>query len=227
MTGTAEGAEIYTEFSLLRDDWNSLGRDNDAKRARIRNLLKRAGMADHVGGLPESVPEFNEFFMGPRGARIVRDVAYPGTWSVPALADRFRDRPNEFGDLCRFKWSFNIKPDIVIMTAGSNPLCIEAKLESREGQYPESSEDREAFDSVFGEKQGRVQQVELQRFMFKKLLGVSCEFLTLGVRQVTSAKDPNPTPVLTWREAFAALDMTGSLDYVKRLVDENVHLNRK
>ena len=227
ITGEAEGAEIYTEFSMLRDDWNALGRDNDAKRAKITDLLKRAGMAGHVGRLPESIPALNEFFMGPRGARIVRDVAYPGTWSVSVLADRFRDNADQLHDLCRFKWAFKIQPDIVIVTPGSNPLCIEAKLESREGQYPASPADRAVFDAMFGKKQGRVQQVELQRFMFKKLLGVSCEFLTLGVRRVTAVDDPNQTPILTWVEAFSALDLTGSLDYVKRLVNENVHLNRK
>ncbi len=226
-TRGARRAEIYTEFSMLRDDWNSLGRDNDAKRARIKRLLKRAGMAGHVGELPEAVPELNEFFIGPRGARIVRDVAYPGSWSVSTLAERFRDKPDAFHDLCRFKWAFNIKPDIVIVIPGSSPLSIEAKLESRKGQYPASSVDRAVFDTMFGKKKGRVQQVELQRFMFKKLLGVSCEFLTLGVRRVTSADDPNQTPILTWREAFAALDLTGSLDYVKRFVGENVHLNRE
>ncbi len=226
-TRGARRAEIYTEFSMLRDDWNALGRDNDAKRARIKRLLKRAGMGSHVGALPEGVPELNEFFMGPRGARIVRDIAYPGSWSVSTLAERFRDKPEAFHDLCRFKWAFNIKPDIVIVVPGSSPLSIEAKLESREGQYPASSVDRAVFDTMFGKKKGRVQQVELQRFMFKKLLGVSCEFLTLGVRRVTSADDPDQTPILTWREAFAALDLTGSLDYVKRFVDENVHLNRE
>ena len=54
ITGDAEGAEIYTEFSMLRDDWHALGRDNDARRARIRNLLKRAGMTGHIGELPKS-----------------------------------------------------------------------------------------------------------------------------------------------------------------------------
>ena len=219
-------AEIYTEFSMLRDDWNALGRDNDAKRARITDLLAGADMGGHVGELPESVAELNEFFMGPRGARIVRDVAYPGSWSVSALADQLRGESAKFGDLCRFKWAFNIKPDIVIVIPGSHPLCIEAKLESKEGQYPASSRDRAVFDEMFGKGKGRVQQVKLQRFMFKKLLGVSCEFLTLGVRRVTSAHDPDQTPILTWREAFASLDLTDSLDYVKKIVDENVHLNR-
>ena len=225
-TADAEDAEIYTEFSMLRDSWNALGRDNDAKRARILDLLSRAGFAGHIE-LPESVPELNEFFIGPRGARIVRDVAYPGSWSVSTLADRFRDKPGDFHDLCRFKWAFNIKPDIVVLIPGSNSLCIEAKLESREGQYPASSTDRAVFDTMFGKGQRRVKQVELQRFMFQKLLGVSCEFLTLGVRRVTSPDDPNQTPVLTWIEAFAGLDSTGSLGYVRRLVDDNVHLNRK
>ena len=227
ITDNAEGAEIYTEFSMLRDEWKALGRDNDAKRARIIDLLGRAGMAGHVGELPESVPELNEFFMGPPGARTVRDVAYPGTWRVSALAGRFRDEPDQFHDLCRFKWAFNIKPDIVIVIPGSSPLSIEAKLESGEGQYPASSADRAVFDDRFGKRQRHVQQVDLQRFMFKELLGVSCEFLTLGARRVTSADDPNSTPFVTWMEAFAALDLTGSLDYVKRFVDENVYLNRK
>ena len=34
-------------------------------------------------------------------------------WSVSALYDHFKVVPEEFQKLCQFKWSFNIKPDIV------------------------------------------------------------------------------------------------------------------
>ena len=68
-------AEVYQEFTFLRDHWNSLGRDNAAKRDLILQLLARAGgLERHVeDDFPEEIPRFNEFFMGPRGRRILRD----------------------------------------------------------------------------------------------------------------------------------------------------------
>jgi hypothetical protein len=101
-------AEIYTEFSYLRDEWFSLGRDNAAKRARILWLF---GQSPTLAGLqratfPETIGDFNQVFMGERGARIGRDIVYPGQWTTLALeavAARFELGAEGFRDLCRFR----------------------------------------------------------------------------------------------------------------------------
>ncbi len=218
-------AEVYIEFTRLRDHWNSLGRDNTAKRDLIFDLLERAGgLTRHLDSVPEGIAEFNQFFMGHRGRRILRDIVYPGSWSVATLAERFEGQPQAFRDFCRFKWAFNIKPDIVVLIPGSGPLCIEAKLESGEGQYPASQGERAIFDRMFGRGGGRVQQVELQRFMFERLLATPCHLLTIGRTPVGRAEKRSQTPFLAWTEAFQALDVAASIPYVHKLIGENVHL---
>ena len=224
-TSHLEEAEVYMEFTRLRDHWHGLGKDNTAKRDLIFDLLGRAGgLTSHLDTVPEGITEFNQFFMGSRGGTSHRKIAYPGSWSVDILAQRFEDRPQVFREFCRFKWAFNIKPDIVVLVPGSGPLCIEAKLESGEGQYPASQGERVIFDRMFGPRGGRVQQVELQRFMFERLLATPCHLLTIGRTPVGKADKRSQTPFLTWMEAFQALDVAASIPYVHKRNGENVHL---
>ncbi len=220
-SGLDEG-EIYLEFTFLRDNWNKLGRDNDSKRALIFTLLSKVGGLSryHSSAFPSTIPEFNEFFVGPRGKRIENDIVYPGQWSVATLSDRFGPEPEEFRDFCRFKWSFNIKPDIVVLLPGSRPVCIEAKFESREGQYPANHRESKIFDSLFGVGNRKVHQVELQRFMFDKLLDAPCQSVFIGR---FGSSEPNSI-FLSWEEVFKQLDLTSSIGYVRRLVEENRHL---
>ena len=225
-TSQLEEAEVYMEYTRLRDHWNSLGRDNTAKRDLIFYLLERAGgLARHLGAVPEGIADFNQFFMGSRGKRTLRNIAYPGNWNVSVLGQRFKGEQQAFWEFCRFKWAFNIKPDIVVLVPGSAPLCIEAKLESKEGQYPASSAERAIFDRMFGRGQGRVQQVELQRFMFEGLLATPCQLLTIGRTPVGKVGESSQAPFLTWKQVFQALDVSASIPYVQRLVGENRHIN--
>ncbi len=216
-----ESAEIYVEFAFLRDYWNSLERDNSAKRRLIFDLLSRVdGLRRyHSDPFPSAVAEFNGTFMGARGNKARNDIANPGQWSVTSLFERFGAQPDEFRDFCRFKWSFNIKPDIVVLLPGSKPLCIEAKLESKEGRYPTNSKECNAFDAAFGKEQGRVAQIELQQFMFRVLLNDPCQSLFIG-----AAPEVSDVPFLAWREVFSELDLTSSIGYVRRLIEENRHI---
>ena len=108
-----ETAQIYLEFTFLRDSWDLLGTNHEEKRERIFTLLSRVPGLGHYEreSFPSTIPEFNAFFMGPLGARIVSDIAYPGRWSVRTLFERFGKNPDDFRNFCRFKWSFNIKPE--------------------------------------------------------------------------------------------------------------------
>jgi hypothetical protein len=215
-------AQVYVEFTFLRDSWDSLGRDNIAKRMAIFDLLGRVDGLKHLRSedFPDSIPEFNEAFVGPSGRRITNDIVYPGRWTVGALADRFGNQPDKLRDLCRFKWSFNIKPDIVILAPEVKAICVEAKLTSGEGFYPTSYRDCQVFDSIFGRGQGRVRQVELQQFMFETLLRTPCQIVTLGL--TTGLEDGSVA--LTWRDVFGSLDLSRSLPYVRRLTQQNRHL---
>ena len=217
-----EEAQIYVEFTFLRDYWNRLGRDNNAKRSFIFKLLSRVeGLRCYQdGGFPDSISGFNEFFVGPPGGRIEHDIVYPGRWSVTSLYHRFGRDAAEFRDFCRFKWAFNIKPDMVVLLPSSSPLCIEAKLESGEGFYPTSRGDCEIFDRLFGPEQGKVHQFELQQFMFRVLLDDPCHSVVVA-RTVQGGSE---IPFLSWEEVFGKLDLSSSIGYVRRLVEENRHL---
>jgi len=161
--------------------------------------------------------------MGPRGAKIVSDISYPGQWSVGVLHEKFKNSPEEFQDWCRFKWSFNIRPDMVVQLPVLQPLCIEAKLESPEGQYPSSSRERDIFDEVFGKGKGRVGQFELQRFMFKHHLKDPCQNIFIGKKPPSSDDDGSPL-FLHWKDVFRGLDRDSSIPFVRRLIEENRYL---
>jgi hypothetical protein len=188
----------------------------------VLELLSRVEGLRQYGdeSFPDTESGFNEFFMGERGKRITRDIAYPGQWSVEAICSRFAEHAGVARQFCRFKWAFNIKPDIVVLSAHSKPLCIEAKLESREGQYPTSDRECRIFDSLFGTGNGRVGQLELQRFMFDVLLGEPCQPVIIG----RTAAPGGDEPFLTWEHVFSELDLSSSIGFVRSLVEENQHL---
>jgi hypothetical protein len=224
LDATRENAEVYVEFTFLRDYWSSLGPNNEAKRRFILSLLARVdGLRGRVDmGFPDAIPEFNALFMGSRGRRITKDIVYPGQWSVLQLNEISNTRSDEFRDFCRFKWAFNIKPDIVVLLPGSRPLCIEAKLESKEGVYPANIRETQIFDERFGQGKGRVRQIDLQKFMFEVLLGEPCHIMVISRDEKASTN----VPCLTWRQVFSELDVSSSIPFVRRLVEENQHLGQ-
>jgi hypothetical protein len=238
-SGPLEDAQIYVEFTYLRDSWNALGKDNDRKRAAILGLFERIDSLRGVGiDLPQGEAEFNARFMGLRGARILRDISNPGQWSVVALFNAFKSNPDQFRDLCKFKWCFNIKPDLVLIIPGVPPICIEAKLESKEGFYPTIKAEARTFDTLFRDRKhrGRVTQFELQRFMFDTLLGAPCRQVVLsrdlGTPYVLDPLDTDSElgasePHISWSEVFARLDLSQSSSFVRRLVEKNHHLASK
>ena len=221
-----EEAQIYLEFTFLRDSWNFLGTNNDEKRERIFKLLSRVPGLGHYKSesFPSTIPEFNAFFLGSHGARIVSDIVYPGQWSVRTLFERFGKNREQFRNFCRFKWSFNIKPDMVVLLAGSQLLCVEAKLESREGWYPMVAQECAIFDTLFGQRKGRVGQIELQQFMFEQLLASPSKSILIGRTARIGGGGDAPVLFLCWKEVFRELDFDSSIPYVRQLIEENRHL---
>ena len=102
--------------------------------------------------------------------------------------------------ICMFKWSFNIKPYIVIHLDKARSICIEAKYESREALYPATNKEKEIF------KRRRIRyvgQMELQNYMMEDLLGVKTDFMFLVFKKEKSETHK----VISWTEAFGAIDM--------------------
>lgn len=238
-TDTLDDAEIYVEFAYLRDQWDSTltgersggrtttqvrQRANEAKRAFIRSLFDRVPSLAALASseLPAETADFNAFFGANARGPITNDIASPALWSVRALAAKFGSSPEVFLDLCRLKWSFHIKPDVVIRIPGIAPLCIETKLESNEGTYPTGA-DATAFDSVFAERV-RVRQFELQQFMFE-LIGEPC--IPIVIQKLYPRAKP-AWPVLIWGEVLSSLvagdPLQNSIPFVSRLVGENASL---
>lgn len=217
-----DDAQVYLEFTFLRDHWNELDRGTPERRDWILSYMSRVeGLREFAQrDLPTDPSRFNRLFAGESGARFRDDYAYPGRWTVQALADSFRQEPHLVRELCRFKWAFNIKPDLVIVLPDAPPLVIEAKLESKEGSYPSSYSECNLFDEM---GLSRVGQLELQGFMFESLLGVPCRSMFL-VRDPSPYPQPGGVPLLTWREVFLAMDLDSSIPFVRRLIMENRHL---
>jgi hypothetical protein len=214
----------------LRDAWYALGNRrkegaivNERKRSAIFELFSRSETLRKLES--DSFPsagecgEFNRRFMGDWGARIKDDIASPRLWPVKALRDAFGAEPAVFRELCRFKWAFNIKPDLVLIAPGAKPICVEAKLESGEGSYPTNNEECAIFDALFQGDERRVRQVDLQKFMFGTLLGVDCQPVVVGR---TPWGQDSSIPFLSWADLFARLDFSASLPFVARLAAENV-----
>ncbi len=201
------------------------------------NSLRRLSEAK---SFPAEAAKFNEQFMGPAGLKVRKDIASPALWNVKALhglAEQYgassADTKEIFRDLCKFKWAFRIKPDLVIVMPGFKPICIEGKLESREGTYPIKRAETKMFDDVFGTGAARrVRQVELQDFLFFVLLQREPQLLFIAQKEgkVTIPGRDGTTltrvPQLRWDQVFKALDTSSSIPFVQEFIGKNRLINR-
>ena len=202
-------------------------------------------MIDAPPGLQEitrTVPEFNHFFMG-RGSK--REIQMPnqwdqrrfGSWVEIALdkgwyaqraeALRFAER------ICRLKWAFNAKADIVIHLPDQRAVCVEVKVASGESKYSAKHEGDDAT-AVFS-----MTQTELQRYVLESLLGYQTHFvfLTPGggsktaeagvalVAQAVAESDGANLQTLGWAEVLQDLHADTSkppeLPFVHRMLDSS------
>jgi hypothetical protein len=236
-----DDAEVYLEYSFLRDRWSQIASNqkrsqnacNDTKRAFIFELLSRVpSLASlQTEQFSPDVARFNEKFMGPKGLKVMQDIASPALWSVQALHDLAfsltsvgAQQKQLFRDLCKFKWAFLIKPDMVIVLPGREQrICIEAKVMSPQGHYPANGEEAKLFDRHFDSGKRRVGQIELQDFMFRVLLQWSAQHALIS-RSRGSMKVPDSDreiPVLSWRQVFDRLDSSSSMTSVRGFIHGN------
>ena len=212
------GFGIYFEYAFLRDLWRHIDREhdrdsgNDLKRQVILQLLAPAGAGEMQA---KTTLEFNAYFgCVPRPSALF--IQSPSKWSIignPREGVRGFSQTIDDNDLfekvCKFKWAFNIKPDIVIHKSRDSAVCIEAKLESVEGHYPSRSSEREMF-ARRGIRR-HITQTELQRYMMEQLLGVETRFVFL-VKNLSSRSESHTT--LSWGEVFNSIDTSGFHPFV-------------
>lgn len=191
---------VYFEYAYLRDYWNGLEDESDEKL----NELKKRIIGESLG-----IPGVSEILegsdlvtinkkLGVSGIASKKYIQSPGRWTLKGL-DKFSDN-DQFLKLCKFKWAFNIKPDIVIHLSKSRAICIEAKHESGEGQYPSSKEEKAIFSRRSLKSVG---QLELQQYLMNELLGIQTDFVFI----VSKSKRTQQHKVMRWGDVFAEMHL--------------------
>lgn len=201
-----EELAVYFEYSFLRDLWFSIDKaDNQTKRKTILSLLEPENRA-YLENC--SVYDFNIWF----GAVPVPSRDYiqsPGNWSVDKYRHNIHDN-EEFMKVCKFKWCFNAKPDIVIHTSNNHAVCIEGKFESGEGTYPSKESEKTEFNT---RGLPNVKQTEIQKKIME-LLGIEASFIFLVKSDIYSTSHK----IIHWADAFDMLDMSGSPQFIQKWV---------
>jgi hypothetical protein len=203
---------MYFEYAFLRDLWNSI--DKLPRNVQKENALKRQIILDLLN--PDnskflatcSVRDFNAYFGG--GKHPSPDyIQSPKTWSIIKFHTSISEQPHEFLKICKFKWAFNAKPDLVIHPSADKAICIEAKFESNEGAYPTNPAEKKIFQQLGIPLQN---QTEVQEYLMRTLLGLDTQFVFL-VKKKGEAKCADHK-MITWSEAFAGLDCSGEAEFI-------------
>ncbi len=194
---------IYFEYAFIRDLWNSITTGNDFKRKLILDMLQPANRQELE---QMSVLEFNKYFGAVR-TMSSEFIASPSNWSIKYYNGNIPD-DTEFLKVCKFKWCFNAKPDIVINTSHDTAICIEAKFESEEGKYPSNDFERDVFKKRGLELVG---QLSIQKKIMEEILGIKTDYIFLV--QKKSITETHKT--WTWKEAFESLDTSNCPYFIK------------
>ena len=202
---SCEEASIYFEYAYLRDLWNKQA-DNDRKKKLILKALNPQNTCDLY---KMETPCFNKYFGASNPSK--NTIQSPSRWSIKCMDENING--DFFLDVCKFKWAFNIKPDIVIHTGKTTAVCVEAKFESRESSYS-FGEDIKRLGRV---EPKRYKQTDIQKHLFEELLGMKAQIVLL---QKSSPTDPPETSIpLTWDKVFGEMDMDSAPKFIKCWVE--------
>lgn len=199
-------AEISVEWTYLRDLWwwHSSRTDATTLRQAILDALQPSKRNELAA---VSILEFNTHFGAvPRPSD--RYIQSPGNWSVVRFSEHVPDN-DEFIRTCIFKWSFNVKPDIVVQTPSGKVLSVEAKWDSGEGQYPASGAEKKLFAS---RSLDHISQTAVQRYLVDELLGFDGSFVYLARR---SDMRTSLGHTVTWAETLQALELTAAPQFIQ------------
>ena len=203
---------VYFEYAFLRDIWYDIKGEeaNDIKR----NIVKEKLPISNIAEIHKLDPfEFNKYF-GVVGKPSKDHIQFPGNWSIRKYQENIIN-DDDFVKICRFKWSFNIKPDIVVHLNKDEAICIEAKHESGEGYYPSNNLEKNIF---YKKNNGElVRQTELQRYMMEELLGIRTHFIFI----VSKNNKSETHTTFHWNDILKEMDTSMfplyALDMVQRI----------
>lgn len=197
-------AEVSVEWTFLRDLWSHHSRR--LKAADLRQAILDSLAPSNAAELATcSIREFNTHFGAvPRPSDTY--IQSPSNWSIARFDSTIGD-DTEFRGTCRYKWAFNVKPDLVIQTPSGKLLCIEAKWDSGEGSYPASEPEKAIF-----QRRGLpyMSQTSVQRYLVNDLLGFDGTFAYLARRRF----DTDAGLGITWVEALTNLDRSATPTFV-------------
>lgn len=211
-----ENAEIYVEYAHLRDIWYALGKCNRTlkeKKNEIRRdfILKHLGLQHRKQLTDSTVQEFNAFFVARKTPSSSKVIESPSNWSIKQIHNSFpvgTGESDKFIRAAHFKWSFNVKPDIVIFLSPEKAISIEAKLEGGESMYPSSKVEK----SIFTERKiGRASQTEIQELVFK-ILGINANHVVLAKKGGNENK-------FAWEAVLRQLDVEQEPAFVRKQFD--------
>lgn len=194
--------EIYFEYAYLRDLWHiidnkdiNLEDSNAKKRSLIYSFLKPS----NINTLKDmSNDEFNRYFGAVPQGKTSIIIQSPSNWSIYRYCQNIIDN-HEFLKVTKFKWAFNIKPDIVIHTSLNEAICIECKLESNEGYYPSGNTEAKIFKS---RDIGKVPQTKIQEYLMNDLLGINTHFIYLVQKGVSTTQSYD---TLIWKDVLSKM----------------------
>lgn len=192
---------IYLEYAFIRDIWDKIRAvygisGGNIKKRRIILDFINSEQKQELESLP--IKSFNNLFIQSQIRSASSDeIESPGNWNVAQL-DKLTDDNTEFLRLCKFKWSFNAKPDIVIHTSNHQAICIEGKLESGEGYYPSNKIEKDIFKR---RNMPMVGQLSVQNTIME-LLNIEAKFVLLSNHSLYSITHEQ----YSWKSIFTVLD---------------------
>ena len=203
--------EIYFEYAFLRDLWNIIdNEDMNLKEcnAKKRNLIYSFLKPNNFKTLEKmSNDEFNKYFGAVPEGKASNIIQSPSNWSVSRYWQNIVD-DHEFLKVTKFKWAFNIKPDIVIHTSLNEAICIECKLESKEAYYPSVNTEAKIFKS---RDIGKVPQTKIQEYLMNDLLGISTHFIYLVQKGESTSQSYD---MLTWKDVLSKMCLDNSPKFI-------------
>src|ERR1700722_868585 len=218
---------IYLEYSYARDLWHGL--DFTDSNHKVRNLDIEAVNKRKIDAIlkileqlqletiiiPQgTVRDFNAFFIGQSRAS-KKYIQSPANWHLPTFCENITNAysgksealtRSALAAVCKFKWAFRVKPDVVIHADNDHALCIELKFESSEGRYPTDGTERKLVQEkkLFAPSFG-VAQTEMQRFLMEELLGFDCRYLFITRHERSDGRR------ISWANFLGRLEIPANL----------------
>ena len=221
LTNNPSENAVYFEYAYIRDLWNQLDEIERESQNRLKKefILSSLGVRDSDPLFQLNPEDFNHYFGAVRTPSKTKIVS-PANWSYGSFDEKMTQEL--FAKACELKWCFNAKPDLVIQTSKSHAICIEAKLESGQGNY----------NATKNEKSHQAGQFEIQRKLMTEILGIECEYLIIAKNKPrisakyfsADSEKKTDTKLITWNFIFDLFQSQFNTEFLKKWKDQNEQL---